>query len=149
MGADRWIASVLGYLASSFAVATAIFLFGLLALSAETGSFESGLAGGTGITLFGFLFLASGIAILPIWLAIALYSERKARRGLVWHVGMAVAGAAAMMAATLIATFDSAYYAETGHWFAAFGVFLTAVLAGALGGFAYWLAAGRNAGGQA
>lgn len=144
MSASQCKTSFLGFLAAVFAITVAVHIYVLVAIKAETGVFESGLIGASAIRIFSLEFAGVAMFGLPLWLVMAVQSARKANSNPLWFITFAAAGTAAMMLAVFFATYDSQYYAQNGRWMNAIIVFVSALAAGALGGFTYWLTAVRN-----
>lgn len=146
MSTNQWKTSFLGFLAAVFAITVAVHIYILVAIKAETGVFERGLLGADAIKVFALEYIGVAMFALPLWLVMAVQSARKAKSDPVWFITFAAAGTAALMLAVFFATYDSQYYAQNGRWMNAIIVFVSALAAGALGGFVYWLMAVKNTG---
>ncbi|MGL4490178.1 MAG: hypothetical protein ACRCU5_12120 [Rhizobiaceae bacterium] len=145
MSDERWFACFKGYLAAVVAVLIGSFLVSCLQMFVWNGSLDLGLTWDE----FSLAFTAAGmmlaIGTVPVWLVIALYSESYTRRSLVWHIAAGSIGAAMMTLLIFVLT-ENAKSSEPSEVVDVLGRLAGWTAIGAIGGFAYWRVAGRNAG---
>ncbi len=140
---------LIGYGAAAFSVA--IFGYLALALAIIVSTAASGAADWSMLSQASLMFFWCGLAViaflaLPVWLAGALYAERRAITSAGWYLKAGAAAAAAGVFLVSLFTFNPVYLSLSVNLPGLLGVALLGIGSGTLGGWVYWIIAGRHAG---